>query len=172
MTEQELSSDVSEPIREHMKQPLKEELSEKLREKDMRVDIQSARLSKLVPTTDTSKEIQNNLKDSPLSAYLMRHMIVDKASGREVGTLVSQVDESLFPPVAFFIKYNKNDVGSLYAMSAYAEGGMDISPRRTKRDWTWGDTVDCGIAAAGLGGVGALVDSSIHRRNIVKIGGL
>ncbi|WP_149453028.1 hypothetical protein [Pasteuria penetrans] len=140
VTGQELSRDVSESIRKHMKQPLKEQLSEKFHEKGMKVDIQSARLSKLVPTTDTPEEIRNALKDSPLSAYVIAHAIVDKESGQRVGALVSRVNGL---PI-LFVKNNEDGVDGSYTASPYTEGGMGTcSPGRVKRDWTWDDTWDC-----------------------------
>ncbi|WP_149452690.1 hypothetical protein [Pasteuria penetrans] len=148
ITEQELSRDVSEPIIKHMKQPPNEQLSEKLNEKGMKADIQSARLFKLVPTTDTPEEIRNGLKDSPLSAYFIGYAIVDKESEQKVGALVSAIDGLLSPP--------------------NFKGGVDKCSSRAKRGLDWGDVGDCAIVGL-LGTAGRSGAAYLDKRTWKKL---
>ncbi|WP_149453973.1 hypothetical protein [Pasteuria penetrans] len=152
-----------------MKQPLKEKLSEKLNEKGMKVDIQSARLSKLVPTTDTPEEIRNALKDSPLSAYVIGHAIVDKESGQKVGALVSTIDGPLSSPIAF-VKHNENGMDVLYVMSPSFEGGAGTCSSRAKRGVSWEDVGDCLLEALVPGGTGGAGSSALyyHTERVTK----
>ncbi|WP_149452935.1 hypothetical protein [Pasteuria penetrans] len=160
ITNQELPRDLSDSIREHMRQPLKleEKLSERLRNKGMEVHIKGARLMKLVSTTDSPievregvrEEVRNFLRDFPLSAYFIGHIIVDKESGQKTGVLISLADESI-PPTAVIKHSDKNGMDGLYAMSSHAEKGITV---RSKRFWD----MDCDDAFAGSGAViGALI---------------